>query len=97
MSDVPSYMRGDPRKPSDRLSDAQLAAAAVAEEHTHNVCALREALTEIINRASNFADADAADWMPSIYKIACEATGSDPWPLLIANGYERNDLALKMP
>jgi hypothetical protein len=49
---------------------------------------MREALYEIANRAANMADLDAAEWMPSIYRIACEATGKDPWPLLRACGFE---------
>lgn len=40
--------------------------------------ALIEALGEIANRAANFMDADAAEWMPSIYKIACKALGEKP-------------------
>lgn len=51
---------------------------------------------EIANRAANFMDPDAADWLPSIYKLACEATGEDPWPLLKAAGYEQDDIALRM-
>jgi len=47
----------------------------------------REALLEICNRAANFMDDDAADWMASIYRIACDAIGEDPWPLLNAAGY----------
>lgn len=51
--------------------------------------AVREALGEIANRAGNFMDKDAADWMPSIYSIACKAIGEDPEPLLKANGFDR--------
>lgn len=47
-----------------------------------------EALGEIANRASNLADDDAAEWMPSIYRIACEAIGEDPSPLLKATGFD---------
>lgn len=49
---------------------------------------LREVLIEIANRASNMSDKDAADWMPSIYKLACDAVGEDPWPLLRAAGHD---------
>jgi hypothetical protein len=49
---------------------------------------------EIANRAANFMDPDAAEWMPSIYKIACEATGEDPWPLLEAAGWKRDELTV---
>jgi hypothetical protein len=53
-----------------------------------DVLAMREALGEIANRASNFADDDAAEWMPSIYKISCEAIGEDPKPSLKAAGFD---------
>jgi hypothetical protein len=51
--------------------------------------AIREAFYEIANRASNMGDPDAADWLPSIYRIACEASGEDPWPLLKRAGYDK--------
>ena len=54
----------------------------------------REALTEIANRAANFMDDDAAEWMPSIYKIACEAIGENPWPLLKAGGFTSENLTV---
>ena len=55
-----------------------------------------EAFCEIANRASNFMDPDAAEWMPSIYKIACEAAGEDPWPLLEAAGWKRDELTVSV-
>lgn len=57
---------------------------------------LTNALGEIANRAGNFMDADAADWMPSIYKIACEAIGHDPWPLLKASGFDPQNLSVTL-
>lgn len=48
----------------------------------------REVIIEIANRASNLVDKDAADWLPGIYKIACEAVGEDPWRLLRSAGYD---------
>jgi hypothetical protein len=57
---------------------------------------MTEAVCEIINRAANFMDADAAEWMPSIYKIACEAVGRDPWPMLEANGWKRDQLTVSL-
>lgn len=53
---------------------------------------LRATLHEIANRAANMADPDAAEWMPSIYKIACEATGEDPSSLLRAAGHSPDSL-----
>jgi hypothetical protein len=58
------------------------------------IAQLRDALYEIANRASNMMDDDAAEWMPSIYKIACEATGEDPWPLLRAAGHTPPNLTV---
>ena len=55
---------------------------------------LREVLLEIANRAANMMDPDAADWMPSIYKLACEAVGENPWSLLEAAGYTRETLSV---
>lgn len=55
---------------------------------------LREVLLEIANRAANMLDPDAADWMPSIYKLACEAVGKNPWSLLEAAGYTRETLSV---
>lgn len=56
-------------------------AAEVLSQGESNMQKLTEALTEIANRAGNFMDPDAAEWMPSIYKIACEAIGEDPGPI----------------
>lgn len=56
----------------------------------------KEIFAEIANRAANFMDPDAADWMPSIYKLACEAIGEDPWPLLTRNGYPRERLTVSI-
>lgn len=50
---------------------------------------VRAVLYEIANRAANMLDDDAADWMPSIYRLACDATGEDPWPLLEQAGWKR--------
>jgi len=61
---------------NEKLALTDLAAACDEIEK------LREVLFEIANRASNMLDADAASWLPSIYKIACEATGEDPANLL---------------
>lgn len=54
------------------------------------------ALCEIANRASNMGDPDAAEWMPSIYKLACEAIGEDPWPSLRANGHVPETLTVSL-
>lgn len=71
---------------ADRIDELekQLAARSSAESGGE----MREALTEIANRASNLADKDAAEWMPSIYAIACRAIGEDPVPLLKATGFD---------
>ena len=65
--------------------------AASPEPPAEEVETLRErvkeltaALYEIANRAGNMCDDDAADWLPSIYKIACDVTGENPEPLLEA-------------
>lgn len=50
--------------------------------------AMKTALEEIANRASNLADDDAAEWMPSIYSIAVKALGDDPAPFLKATGFD---------
>lgn len=55
---------------------------------------LEEALGEISNRAGNFMDPDAGEWMPSIYKLSCEALGIDPWPMLERNGWSRDKLTV---
>ena len=55
---------------------------------------LRETLIEIANRASNMMDDDAADWMPSIYKLACEAVGENHWRLLKAAGYTEETMSV---
>ena len=57
---------------------------------------LRRVLIEIANRAANFMDDDAADWMPSIYKLACEAVGENPWPKLRAGGYTPESLSVSI-
>lgn len=51
---------------------------------------VRAVFYEIANRASNMMDDDAADWLPSIYRLACDATGEDPWPTLEAAGFKRD-------
>ena len=43
---------------------------------------LREVLYEIANRASNLLNDDAAEWLPSIYRISCEAVGENPTRIL---------------
>jgi hypothetical protein len=48
----------------------------------------RAAMEEIATRASNLADVDAAEWMPSIYSIAMKALGDDPEPFLKATGFD---------
>lgn len=60
------------------------------------IAQLKQTLCEIANRAGNFMDDDAADWMPSIYKLACEAIGEDAWPLLKAGGHTPETLLVSM-
>ncbi|MGB5901994.1 MAG: hypothetical protein WBH00_04000 [Xanthobacteraceae bacterium] len=54
----------------------------------------RETFFEIANRAGNMSDPDAADWLPSIYRIAMEAAGEDPWPTLRLHGYDPDNLSV---
>jgi hypothetical protein len=74
---------------------AQALSASNREWYTRVVSALdhanqlREALCEIANRASNMADDDAAEWMPSIYAIAVKTLGDDPMPFLKAVGLDK--------
>ena len=57
---------------------------------------LRAVLTEIANRAANMMDDDAASWMPSIYKLACEAIDENPWQLLKAAGYTEETMSISL-
>jgi hypothetical protein len=57
---------------------------------------LEATLTEIANRAANMDDPDAADWLPSIYKLACEALNRDPWQVLKAAGYDEKTLTVTL-
>ncbi|MGB6080293.1 MAG: hypothetical protein WBF99_12615 [Xanthobacteraceae bacterium] len=52
-----------------------------------------ETFFEIANRAGNMSDPDAADWLPSIYRIAMEAAGEDLWPTLRLHGYDPDNLS----
>jgi hypothetical protein len=72
-----------------KRSDA-LAAERAARER------MRDTFCEIANRAGNMMDKDAASWMPSIFKIACEAAGEDPWRMLRAAGYTPETLTVSM-
>ena len=42
---------------------------------------LKQALYEIANRAGNYLDDDAVEWMPSIYNVACNAADGKPLSL----------------
>lgn len=64
----------------------------VVDELIGEIKRLHEAHYEVANRAANMMDADAGTWMPSVYKIACEASGEDPWPLLKAAGFNPETL-----
>lgn len=78
------------------LQDAFIEAATTIASLREELDKAREAFYEIANRASNMMDDDAADWMPSIYKIACEASGENPWPLLKAAGYTQETLTVSI-
>ena len=68
--------------------DHRTVTPAPSEPMRFPAMSMEEAMYEIANRAGNFMDADAAEWMPSIYVIACNAIGSDPMPLLKAAGFD---------
>jgi hypothetical protein len=69
---------------------------AAVESNASVEARLREALLEIANRAANMGDPDATDWLPSIYLIACESAGEDPWPLLRRMGYSQDGLTITL-
>lgn len=71
------------------LSATGAAVAALSGDLGDMVLVTKEALYEISHRAKNMGDDDAADWLPSIYRIACEAVGEDPWPVLTKFGFDR--------
>jgi hypothetical protein len=69
------------------------ASLAEAERVIEATC---EAFYEISNRAANMMDQDAADWLPSIYRIACDACGENPLPMLRAAGFAPEELTVSM-